>query len=97
MNEIKCPSCGKVFQIDEKDYESIVKQIRNHEFEDEIQRREKEFAKEKDSELEKLENKGVDIRLSIVSLEYHYIYPLRFPQTYPQVFHIKFGTLLSKL
>lgn len=57
MNEIKCPSCGKVFQIDEKDYESIVKQIRNREFEEEIQRREKEFAKEKDSELEKLENK----------------------------------------
>ena len=57
MNEIKCPSCGKVFQIDEKDYESIVKQIRNHEFEEEIQRREKEFAKEKDSELEKLESK----------------------------------------
>ena len=57
MNEIKCPSCGKVFQIDEKDYESIVKQIRNHEFEEELQRREKEFAKEKNSELEKLENK----------------------------------------
>ena len=57
MNEIKCPNCGKVFQIDEKDYESIVKQIRNHEFEEEIQRREKEFAKEKDNELEKLENK----------------------------------------
>lgn len=57
MNEIKCPSCGKVFQIDEKDYESIVKQIRNHEFEEEIQRREKEFTKEKNSELEKLENK----------------------------------------
>lgn len=57
MNEIKCPNCGKVFQIDEKDYESIVKQIRNHEFEEEIQRREKEFAKEKNSELEKLENK----------------------------------------
>ena len=57
MNEIKCPSCGKVFQIDEKDYESIVKQIRNHEFEEEIQRREEEFTKEKNSELEKLENK----------------------------------------
>ncbi len=57
MNEIKCPSCGKVFQIDEKDYESIVKQIRNHEFEEELKRREKEFAKEKNSELEKLENK----------------------------------------
>lgn len=57
MNEIKCPSCGKVFQIDEKDYESIVKQIRNHEFEEELKRREKEFTKEKNSELEKLENK----------------------------------------
>lgn len=57
MNEIKCPNCGKVFQIDEKDYESIVKQIRNHEFEEEIQRREKEFTKEKNNELEKLENK----------------------------------------
>ena len=57
MNEIKCPRCGKVFQIDEKDYESIVKQIRNHEFEEELQRREKEFTKEKNSELEKLENK----------------------------------------
>ena len=57
MNEIKCPNCGKVFQIDEKDYESIVKQIRNHEFVEEIQRREKEFTKEKNNELEKLENK----------------------------------------
>lgn len=57
MNEIKCPNCGKVFQIDEKDYESIVKQIRNHEFEEEIQRREKEFTKEKNNEIEKLENK----------------------------------------
>ena len=52
MNEIKCPNCGKIFQIDEKDYDSIVKQIRNHEFDEEIARREKEFSKEKDSELE---------------------------------------------
>lgn len=55
MNEIKCPSCGKMFQIDEKDYNSIVKQIRNHEFEEELARREKELSKEKNSELELLE------------------------------------------
>ncbi len=55
MNEIKCPNCGKIFQIDEKDYDSIVKQIRNHEFEEEIKRREKEFSREKNSELELLE------------------------------------------
>ena len=33
MNEIKCPNCGTVFQINETDYESIVKQIRDKEFE----------------------------------------------------------------
>lgn len=27
MNDIKCPKCGTMFQIDEKDYDSIVKQI----------------------------------------------------------------------
>ncbi|MBR2290319.1 MAG: DUF2130 domain-containing protein [Clostridia bacterium] len=57
MNEIKCPNCGKIFQIDEKDYDSIVKQIRNHEFDEEIKRREREFAKDKNNELENLENK----------------------------------------
>ena len=57
MNEIKCPNCGKVFQIDEKDYDSIAKQIRDHEFEGELQRREKEFIKEKNNELENLENR----------------------------------------
>ena len=33
MNEIKCPKCGTVFQINETDYDSIVKQIRDSEFE----------------------------------------------------------------
>lgn len=27
MKEIKCPKCGTIFQIAEKDYDSIVKQI----------------------------------------------------------------------
>ena len=57
MKEIKCPNCGKMFQIDEKDYDSIVKQIKNHEFEEELKRREKEFTKDKNNELENLENK----------------------------------------
>lgn len=39
MNEIKCPNCGKIFQIDESDYESIVRQIRNHEFSEELAER----------------------------------------------------------
>lgn len=64
MNEIKCPNCGKIFQIDEKDYDSIVKQIRNHEFEEEIGRREKELSKEKNNELELLE-KDLTLKNSI--------------------------------
>lgn len=49
MNEIKCPKCGTVFQISETDYESIVKQIRDVEFEKEITSREHQFEREKES------------------------------------------------
>lgn len=46
MQEIKCPNCGEVFQIDESNYDSIVKQVRDHEFNEELQRREKEFKQQ---------------------------------------------------
>ena len=49
MNEIKCPKCGTVFQINETDYESIVKQIRDSEFIHEIELRESLLKKEKDN------------------------------------------------
>lgn len=32
MNEIKCPKCGSMFKIDEQNYNSILKQIRDQEF-----------------------------------------------------------------
>ena len=47
MNEIKCPNCGTVFQIDEMDYQSIVKQVRDHEFQKEIEIREKQAEQDK--------------------------------------------------
>lgn len=49
MNEIKCPSCGKVFQIDESSYDSIVKQIRDKEFEKEISSRDEHYKSEKEN------------------------------------------------
>lgn len=49
MNEIKCPKCGTVFQINETDYESIVKQIRNKEFDKEIEVREHQHKRDLDS------------------------------------------------
>ncbi len=49
MNEIKCPNCGTVFQISEADYNSIVKQVRDSEFEKEIEAREAQHRTEKES------------------------------------------------
>ena len=47
MQEIKCPKCGEVFQVDESGYAAIVKQVRDTEFEKEIKQRESSFETEK--------------------------------------------------
>ena len=49
MNEIKCPKCGTVFQIDEREYDSIVKQIRDKEFEHELHVREEQHKQDKEN------------------------------------------------
>ena len=51
MNEIKCPNCGTIFQIDESDYASIVKQVRDSEFNKEITLRDKEYQKDKENSI----------------------------------------------
>lgn len=38
MQEIKCPKCGEVFQVDESSYDRIAQQVRNKEFEKELKR-----------------------------------------------------------
>ncbi len=50
MKEIKCPHCGKVFTVDEADYASIVSQVRNTEFEADLQRRLAELTRTKEAE-----------------------------------------------
>jgi len=49
MQDIRCPKCGEVFQVDESGYAAILKQVRDKEFEKELQRRETEFKTEKDN------------------------------------------------
>lgn len=49
MQEIKCPKCGEVFQVDESGYAAIVKQVRDKEFEKEISDREERFESEKNA------------------------------------------------
>lgn len=57
MNEIKCPKCGEVFQVDEAGYSAIVQQVRSKEFNKEIEQREKQFADEKASAIALAEEK----------------------------------------
>ena len=56
MNEIKCPNCGTVFKIDEKQYESIVKQVRDSEFKNEIATRQEQYEKDKNQAIKLAEN-----------------------------------------
>ena len=41
MNEIRCPHCGKVFQVDESGYAQLLKQVRDAEFERDLHERER--------------------------------------------------------
>ncbi len=49
MNEIICPNCNKAFKIDEAGFADIVKQVRDHQFEEELQNRLNLADKEKES------------------------------------------------
>lgn len=46
-NEIKCPKCGEIFQVDENYYAQIVKQVKNKEFSKELKTKEIQFEKDK--------------------------------------------------
>ena len=49
MNEIICPHCHKAFKVDEAGYADILKQVRDHQFEEELQNRLALAEKEKES------------------------------------------------
>lgn len=39
MNEIKCPHCGQIFTVDESGYAALLNQVRDHEFQRELNER----------------------------------------------------------
>ena len=47
MNEIKCPKCGTVFQVDESGYADIVRQVRDEEFKRQLAEREELMERER--------------------------------------------------
>lgn len=50
MKELRCPKCGNIFKVDEADYASILSQVKNAEFEAELQRRVKEMEARQQAE-----------------------------------------------
>ena len=52
MQEIRCPKCGEVFQVDENGYNQIATQVRDKEFAIELERREKELEAKREQELQ---------------------------------------------
>lgn len=79
MSEIKCPHCGSIFTVDEADYAAIVSQVRNAEFDAEIQRRmeevqerhktEQELATEKAKQVLQTQLSQKDLELSTKEAE----------------------------
>ena len=50
MADIICPKCGTVFSLDEAEYASIANQVKNAEFQEEIERRMNELRKQHEAE-----------------------------------------------
>ena len=55
MNEIICPNCKKAFKVDEAGFAAILKQVRDHQFEDELEKRLKLAENEKESAVKLVE------------------------------------------
>lgn len=56
-NEIICPNCNKAFKVDEAGYADIQKQVRDHQFEEELNARLKMADQEKSNAIELLQEK----------------------------------------
>ena len=70
MKELKCPKCGSIFTVDESDYADIVSQVKNAEFNSEVDRRLKELAKQQAIQQQANELKA-DQKLQAKQLEFN--------------------------
>lgn len=52
MEMLKCPHCGEVFEVDESGYAAIVKQVRDKEFQKELERQQEVFRNDKEKSLQ---------------------------------------------
>ena len=74
MAKIKCPKCGEVFSVDEKEYADILIQIKNEEFNKELEAREKllrEQSKNSEELLREQLNSKHNEELNAAELKYN--------------------------
>ena len=73
MKEIKCPNCGEMFQIDESNYQSIVNQIRDQQFTEDLKLRETQLIAEKENAIvlikQKMQNEIDKLNLQLEQKE----------------------------
>jgi len=55
MNELKCTNCNEVFKVDESGFSEIIKQVRDQQFDEELQKQLLHASKEKESDIKLLE------------------------------------------
>lgn len=48
---LKCPNCGELITLEQNVYDSIANEIRNEQFEKELEKRATSLIKEKESEI----------------------------------------------
>ena len=58
MNEIICPNCKKAFKVDEAGFADILKQVRDHQFEEELQNRLNMAEQKKQADIELVKEKA---------------------------------------
>jgi len=72
MQEIRCPKCNEVFQVDDSGYSQIVQQVRDKEFEKEAARRAEELEKQlsdSDTELASLRITASEAQSELAALK----------------------------
>lgn len=67
MSKIICPNCKKEFELSDSDYSSIVRQVRDEEFDKDLKTREEQFNKTKESEMELLRAKAKNYYGDLIS------------------------------
>ena len=55
MNELKCTKCNEVFKVDESGFAEIIKQVRDQQFDEELQKQLLHASKEKESDIKLIE------------------------------------------